>query len=61
MKIKFEVDEKSYLKFIPNNIKVQEIFTIIGNLLENSIEELKSRENGYIYWNLSRRKNKNNS
>ncbi|MGJ0844826.1 ATP-binding protein [Clostridium tertium] len=49
MKIKFEVDEKSYLKFIPNNIKVQEILTIIGNLLENSIEELKSRENGYIY------------
>lgn len=49
MKIKFEVDENSYLRFIPNNIRVQDILTIIGNLLENSIEELKTREDGYIY------------
>lgn len=49
MKIKFEVDENSHLKFIPNNIRVQDILTIIGNLLENSIEEAKIIENGYIY------------
>lgn len=49
MKIKFEVDENSYLKIIPKEIVIQDILTIIGNLLENSIEELKGRENGYIY------------
>lgn len=49
LKIKFEVDENSNLKEIPKNIMVQDILTIIGNLLENSIEELKGRDNGYIY------------
>lgn len=49
MKIKFEVDENSNLKEIPKSIMVQDILTIIGNLLENSIEELKGRDDGYIY------------
>ena len=49
MKIKFEVDENSNLKFIPKDIRVQDILTIIGNLLENSIEEVKLIEDGYIY------------
>lgn len=49
MKIKFEIDENSYLKSIPNYIRIQEILTIIGNLIENSIDEVKVKENAWIY------------
>ncbi|WP_066894054.1 sensor histidine kinase [Clostridium nigeriense] len=49
LKIKFEIDEDSFLKEIPSNIMIQEILTIIGNLLENSIEEVKGKKDGYIY------------
>jgi two-component system, CitB family, sensor kinase len=49
MKIKFEIDENSYLKTIPSNIRIQDILTIIGNLIENSIEEVKGKEGGYVY------------
>ena len=59
LKIKFEVDENSNLKEIPKNIMVQDILTIIGNLLENSIEELKGRDNGYIYIGIFQDKNGN--
>lgn len=49
MKIKFEIDENSNLRYLPDHIRVQDLLTIIGNFLENSIEELRTRENGYIY------------
>ncbi|MEG0296165.1 MAG: sensor histidine kinase [Clostridium sp.] len=49
IKIKFEVDEASSLNIIHNNIKVQELLTIIGNLIENSIDEVRTMDNGWIY------------
>ncbi|MBU3102628.1 ATP-binding protein [Clostridium gasigenes] len=49
MKIKFEIDEKSYLNNINNNVKVQELLTVIGNIIENSIEELRVQNDGWIY------------
>lgn len=49
MKIKFEIDKDSSLREIPEKIEIQEMLTIIGNLIENSIEEVKVKDNGYIY------------
>ena len=49
MKIKFEIDEKSYLNNINNNVKAQELLTVIGNIIENSIEELRMQNDGWIY------------
>lgn len=49
MKIKFEVDGESCLKEINYHTKVQDLVTIIGNLIENSIEEVRSIENPWIY------------
>ncbi|MGL4773324.1 MAG: ATP-binding protein [Clostridium sp.] len=47
-KIKFELDDESYLNNIPSYLISQEILTIVGNLLENSIEELRNRQDGWI-------------
>lgn len=49
MKIRFEFDSESSLEEINSYTKVQDLVTIIGNLIENSIEEVKSRENPWIY------------
>lgn len=49
MKILFEIDPESYLEQLPNSIKVQEFLTILGNLIENSIEEVRIKEDGWIY------------
>ncbi|MBZ9687751.1 sensor histidine kinase [Clostridium estertheticum] len=47
-KISVEIDSNSYLDKIPENITVDEICSVIGNLIENSIEELVKFENGKI-------------
>jgi len=47
-KISVEIDANSYLDKIPENITVDEICSVIGNLIENSIEELVKFENGKI-------------
>ncbi|MGL5152965.1 MAG: ATP-binding protein [Clostridium sp.] len=47
-KIKFELDENSKLDKLTSYIIPQELLTIVGNLLENSIEELRGKENGWI-------------
>ena len=52
-KISVEIDANSYLDKIPENITVDEICSVIGNLIENSIEELVKFENGKIYIRLN--------
>ncbi|MCB2288177.1 sensor histidine kinase [Clostridium sp. CS001] len=52
-KISVEVDATSYLDRIPENITVDEVCSIIGNLIENSIEELVKLENGRIFIRLN--------
>jgi two-component system CitB family sensor kinase len=47
-KITVEIDANSYLDKIPENITEDEICSVIGNLIENSIEELVKAENGRI-------------
>ena len=56
-KIKFELSSNSYMKSIPNNIKVQDIVSILGNLLENSIEELKGKKDGWIFLEIRQEEN----
>ncbi|MFT5876093.1 MAG: two-component system CitB family sensor kinase, partial [Clostridium sp.] len=43
----------SYIDKIPENITVDEICSVIGNLIENSIEELVKFENGKIFIRLN--------
>ena len=52
-KISVEIDTNSYLDKIPENITVDEICSVIGNLMENSIEELVKFENGKIFIRLN--------
>jgi len=47
-KISVEIDSNSYLDKMPENVTVDEICSVIGNLIENSIEELVKFENGRI-------------
>ncbi|MGV8982575.1 ATP-binding protein [Clostridium sp.] len=51
-KILVEIDSNSYLDKIPETITVDEICSVIGNLIENSIEELVKLENGKIFISL---------
>lgn len=48
-KIDFELSNKSYMNEEPKNITIQDLICIVGNLLENSIEELKGRRDGWIF------------
>jgi two-component system CitB family sensor kinase len=48
-KISVEIDANSYIDKIPESITEDEICSVIGNLIENSIEELVKIENGSIY------------
>ncbi|MCB2292240.1 sensor histidine kinase [Clostridium algoriphilum] len=52
-KISVDFDTNSYLDKIPENITVDEICSVLGNLIENSIEELVKFENGKIYIRLN--------
>ncbi|WP_035377916.1 ATP-binding protein [Fervidicella metallireducens] len=47
-KISLEIDRDSCLEKIPDSINPDEICSVIGNLIENSIEELVKLENGKI-------------
>ncbi|MBU3114203.1 ATP-binding protein [Clostridium lacusfryxellense] len=51
--ISVEIDTNSYVKEIPGNITVDEICSVIGNLIENSIEELVKIEEGKIFIRLN--------
>jgi len=48
-KISIEIDTNSYLDKIPESITTDEVCSVIGNLIENSIEELVKLENGKIF------------
>lgn len=48
-KISLEIDKTSNLDRIPENITADELCSVIGNLIENAIEELVSYENGKIF------------
>ncbi|MGF7058206.1 ATP-binding protein [Brassicibacter mesophilus] len=48
-KIDMVIDPDSHLKEIPEDITVDEICSVLGNLIENAIEELVKIENGKIY------------
>jgi len=48
-KISVEIDSNSFLDKIPEDITVDEICSVIGNLIENSIEELVKFENGKLF------------
>ena len=52
-KIAVDIDPKSYIDIIPESISVDEICSVIGNLIENSIEELVKLENGRIFIRLN--------
>jgi two-component system CitB family sensor kinase len=52
-KISVEIDTNSYIDKIPENITVDEICSVIGNLMENAIEELVKFENGKIFIKLN--------
>ena len=52
-KITVEIDTDSYLDKIPEDITVDEICSVLGNLIENSIEELVKFENGKIFIRLN--------
>lgn len=48
-KIKFEVDDGSNFKEVPKDISLNELLVIIGNLIQNSIEEVTKKNDGYIF------------
>lgn len=52
-KISMEIDKNSILDEIPKGITVDELCSVIGNLIENSIDELVKQENGNIYIKIS--------
>jgi two-component system CitB family sensor kinase len=52
-KISVEIDANSYMDKIPETITVDEVCSVIGNLIENSIEELVKLENGKIFISLN--------
>lgn len=52
-KISVEIDGNSYIDKIPENITVDEVCSVIGNLIENSIEELVKLESGRIFISLN--------
>lgn len=56
-KIKFEVDNKSNFKELPKGFSLNELLVVIGNLIQNSIEEVSKQENGYIFVGIYQDKN----
>jgi two-component system CitB family sensor kinase len=48
-KISVEIDTNSFVDKVPEGITIDEICSVIGNLMENSIEELVKIENGRIF------------
>ena len=48
-KIEFSLDEASYLSTLPKDMRVDEFNSILGNLIENALDELAGKEDGEIY------------
>ena len=54
-KIDMEIDPASYLSRLPAQLSEDELCSVIGNLIENAIEELVKTEGGEIYVSLTSR------
>jgi sensor histidine kinase regulating citrate/malate metabolism len=48
-KILFTLDEASYLQELPEDMRVDEFISIVGNLIENALDELAGREESEVY------------
>lgn len=48
-RIKLKIDENSKVTRLPEGMTSDEIVSVIGNLIENSIDEVKSDGTGYVY------------
>lgn len=48
-KIEFTLDEASHLSTLPQEMRVDEFNSILGNLIENALDELVGKEEGEIY------------
>ncbi|KYH29288.1 MULTISPECIES: Spo0B domain-containing protein [Clostridium] len=48
-RVKLKIDEDSKLTKLPENITSEEIVSVLGNLIENSLDEVKNDGTGLIY------------
>lgn len=48
-RVKLEIDEASKLTKLPKNMRPYDLISIVGNLIENSLEEVKNDGSGCIY------------
>ena len=48
-RVKLKIDENSKLTKLPQHMTSSEILSVIGNLIENSLDEVKNDGTGYIY------------
>lgn len=48
-RVKLVIDENSKLTKLPQYMSLEEIVSLIGNLIENSLDEVKNDGTGYIY------------
>ena len=48
-RVKLKIDESSRLTKLPEHITSEEIISIVGNLIENSLDEVKNDGSGLVY------------
>ncbi|AKA67701.1 sensor histidine kinase [Clostridium scatologenes] len=48
-RVKLQIDENSKLKKLPEGMISDEIISVVGNLIENSLDEVKNDGTGIIY------------
>lgn len=58
LRIKLEIDKQSYLSKIPNNISEDNLSSVIGNLIENSLEAVNVDGTGTVFFKIFEEKNK---
>ncbi|APH13624.1 histidine kinase-, DNA gyrase B-, and HSP90-like ATPase family protein [Clostridium sporogenes] len=56
-RVKLKIDENSKLTKLPQHITAEDIVSIIGNLIENSLDEVKNDGTGLIYIKIVENKN----
>jgi len=48
-KVEFSLDEASHLSALPEEMRVDEFNSILGNLIENALDELSGNDDGELY------------
>jgi two-component system, CitB family, sensor kinase len=48
-RVKLQIDEKSMLKRLPEKMSSGDITSLVGNLIENSLDEVRNDGTGFIY------------